>query len=64
MKSLALSIYKKARHFAEGRGILIADTKMEFGSKDGELLLIDELLTPDSSRLGLYINDNRRQALC
>jgi phosphoribosylaminoimidazole-succinocarboxamide synthase len=45
-----LAIYKKARDFAEGRGIIIADTKMEFGVKDKKLLLIDELLTPDSSR--------------
>jgi phosphoribosylaminoimidazole-succinocarboxamide synthase len=50
LKSLSLSVYKKARDFAEGRGIIIADTKMEFGIKDGKLLLIDELLTPDSSR--------------
>jgi phosphoribosylaminoimidazole-succinocarboxamide synthase len=50
LKSLSLSIYKKARDFAEGRGIIIADTKMEFGIKDGKLILIDELLTPDSSR--------------
>jgi phosphoribosylaminoimidazole-succinocarboxamide synthase len=50
LKSLSLSIYKKARDFAEGNGILIADTKMEFGIEDGKLLLIDELLTPDSSR--------------
>ena len=50
MKSVALAIYKMARDFGEKRGILIADTKMEFGTKDGKLLLIDELLTPDSSR--------------
>jgi len=50
LKSLSLCIYKKARDFAEGKGILIADTKMEFGIKDGRLLLIDELFTPDSSR--------------
>jgi phosphoribosylaminoimidazole-succinocarboxamide synthase len=50
LKSLSLAIYKRARDFAEQRGILIADTKMEFGVKDGKLLLIDELLTPDSSR--------------
>ena len=37
---------------------------MEFGSKDEKLLLINELLTPDSSRFGPYINGNRRQALC
>jgi phosphoribosylaminoimidazole-succinocarboxamide synthase len=45
-----LTLYKKAREYAEERGILIADTKMEFGVKDGKLILIDELLTPDSSR--------------
>ena len=50
LKSLSLAVYKRARDFAEQRGIIIADTKMEFGSKDGKLLLIDELLTPDSSR--------------
>jgi phosphoribosylaminoimidazole-succinocarboxamide synthase len=50
LRSLSLAVYKKARDFAEGRGIVIADTKMEFGIKDEKLLLIDELLTPDSSR--------------
>jgi len=50
VKSLSLAIYKTARDFAEKRGILIADTKMEFGVRSGELILIDELLTPDSSR--------------
>jgi phosphoribosylaminoimidazole-succinocarboxamide synthase len=50
LQSLSLSVYKKARDFAEGRGIIIADTKMEFGMKNGKLILIDELLTPDSSR--------------
>jgi phosphoribosylaminoimidazole-succinocarboxamide synthase len=45
-----LQIYERACWFAEKRGIIIADTKMEFGIKDGELILIDELLTPDSSR--------------
>ena len=50
LRSLTLAIYKKARDFAENRGILIADTKMEFGTRDGKILLIDELLTPDSSR--------------
>lgn len=50
VKSFSLAIYKKARDFAEQRGILIADTKMEFGLKDGKVILIDELLTPDSSR--------------
>ncbi len=50
VRSLSLAIYKKARDFAEQRGILIADTKMEFGTRNGKLFLIDELLTPDSSR--------------
>jgi phosphoribosylaminoimidazole-succinocarboxamide synthase len=50
LKSISLAIYKKARDIAEEKGILIADTKMEFGIKDGKLILIDELLTPDSSR--------------
>ena len=50
LRAVSLAIYKKARDFAETKGILIADTKMEFGLKDGNLILIDELLTPDSSR--------------
>lgn len=50
LKLLSLAIYKKARDVAEKKGIIIADTKMEFGIKDKNLILIDELLTPDSSR--------------
>ena len=50
VRSISLAVYKKARSFAEAKGILIADTKMEFGVKGGKLILIDELLTPDSSR--------------
>jgi len=50
VRSISLAIYKKARDFAEQRGILIADTKMEFGVSGEKLILIDELLTPDSSR--------------
>jgi len=50
LKSASIHVYKKARDFAEQRGILIADTKMEFGVRAGKLILIDELLTPDSSR--------------
>ena len=50
VRSITLAVYKKARDFAEAKGILIADTKMEFGVKGGKLILIDELLTPDSSR--------------
>jgi phosphoribosylaminoimidazole-succinocarboxamide synthase len=50
VKALSLAIYSRARTFAEKQGIIIADTKLEFGLIDGELILIDELLTPDSSR--------------
>jgi len=50
LRSISVAIYKMARDLADEKGILIADTKMEFGLKDGKLLLIDELLTPDSSR--------------
>lgn len=46
----ALSIYEAARSYAAGRGIIVADTKFEFGFIDGALHLIDEVLTPDSSR--------------
>ncbi len=46
----SLKIYEKAARKAEAKGIIIADTKFEFGLRDGELILIDELLTPDSSR--------------
>jgi len=50
LKTLSIAIYEKAGGIAEKKGIIIADTKMEFGIKDGKLILIDELLTPDSSR--------------
>lgn len=46
----SLAIYERAVGIAAASGIIIADTKMEFGLLDGELILIDELLTPDSSR--------------
>jgi phosphoribosylaminoimidazole-succinocarboxamide synthase len=46
----SLAIYSFARQHAQARGIIIADTKMEFGLDDDKLILIDELLTPDSSR--------------
>lgn len=46
----SIALYKEAATYALDRGIIIADTKMEFGLLDGELILIDELLTPDSSR--------------
>ncbi len=50
MRDLSLQIYTEAREYARKRGIIIADTKFEFGKLDGELILIDEVLTPDSSR--------------
>jgi phosphoribosylaminoimidazole-succinocarboxamide synthase len=50
LKDLTLSIYGKASDFARARGIILADTKFEFGVIDGEITLGDEVLTPDSSR--------------
>jgi phosphoribosylaminoimidazole-succinocarboxamide synthase len=50
LRDVTLSVYRKARAMAEKKGIIIADTKMEFGMYEGRLILIDELLTPDSSR--------------
>jgi phosphoribosylaminoimidazole-succinocarboxamide synthase len=50
VKNLSLEIYSAGREHAENKGIILADTKFEFGSMDGKLLLIDEVLTPDSSR--------------
>src|SRR6266481_6348731 len=50
VRGLSLQIYKAGRDHAAQRGIIVADTKFEFGTVDGKLLLIDECLTPDSSR--------------
>jgi phosphoribosylaminoimidazole-succinocarboxamide synthase len=50
VEELALQVFKLASEYARERGIVIADTKFEFGLLDGELVLIDECLTPDSSR--------------
>jgi phosphoribosylaminoimidazole-succinocarboxamide synthase len=47
---ISMRVYDRARTIAARGGIIIADTKMEFGTVDGKLILIDELLTPDSSR--------------
>jgi len=49
-RDYALALYRYARDYARQRGIIIADTKFEFGITDGKLILIDEALTPDSSR--------------
>lgn len=50
VEELSLSIYKKGRDYAAEKGIIVADTKFEFGEVDGRIMLIDEVLTPDSSR--------------
>lgn len=50
LRDISMSIYLNARKTAEKKGVIIADTKFEFGIHNGELILIDELLTPDSSR--------------
>lgn len=50
VRELTLEIYRRAATYARRRGIIIADTKFEFGFADGELILADEVLTPDSSR--------------
>ena len=50
VQEISLTLYLKAQAWAEPRGIILADTKFEFGLADGKLLLIDEVLTPDSSR--------------
>ncbi|HEX8948837.1 MAG TPA: phosphoribosylaminoimidazolesuccinocarboxamide synthase [Dissulfurispiraceae bacterium] len=50
LRDASLKVYMRARELAEKKGIIIADTKMEFGLYEGNLILIDELLTPDSSR--------------
>lgn len=50
VRDLSLTIYKKGAEIAAQRGIIIADTKFEFGLYNGEIILIDEVLTPDSSR--------------
>jgi phosphoribosylaminoimidazole-succinocarboxamide synthase len=50
LRDLTLTIYRRAAAYAETKGIIIADTKFEFGYFDGKLILADEVLTPDSSR--------------
>jgi phosphoribosylaminoimidazole-succinocarboxamide synthase len=50
LKDASITIYNRCRSYARSRGFIIADTKMEYGLDDGRLMLIDELLTPDSSR--------------
>jgi phosphoribosylaminoimidazole-succinocarboxamide synthase len=50
LRDVSIALYKKASTYAESKGIIVADTKFEFGINNGELILIDEVLTPDSSR--------------
>lgn len=50
IRKLSIELYLKGSEYAETKGIMIADTKFEFGILDGEVILIDEVLTPDSSR--------------
>lgn len=50
LRELSLKLYTKASNYAESKGIIIADTKFEFGFYEGRIILIDEVLTPDSSR--------------
>ena len=50
VKELSFALYKKASEYAYSKGIIIADTKFEFGIRDGGIVLIDEIFTPDSSR--------------
>ena len=50
VRDLSLAVYRAGTEWAESCGIIIADTKLEFGYADGRLILIDEVLTPDSSR--------------
>lgn len=50
LQELSLALYERGSGIAEERGIIVADTKLEFGLFEGRVILIDELLTPDSSR--------------
>jgi phosphoribosylaminoimidazole-succinocarboxamide synthase len=50
VREVSLALYRAAHSFAQTKGFLLADTKFEFGLRDGQLLLIDEAFTPDSSR--------------
>jgi phosphoribosylaminoimidazole-succinocarboxamide synthase len=50
LRELSVDVYRQAAEYARSRGILLADTKFEWGLVDGEVILVDEVLTPDSSR--------------
>ena len=62
MKKTALDIYNSASEYGFKKGIIIADTKMEFGISNNELTLVDELLTPDSSRFWPLVKYERGRA--
>lgn len=61
LKDISFSVYEKASRYGEQMGILIADTKFEFGLKDGKIVICDELLTPDSSRF--WIKENYAEGI-
>ena len=50
LKEISLQLYRMGRDYAKEKGIILANTKFEFGIKEGQIYLIDEVLTPDSSR--------------
>ena len=50
IRNASMAVYKKASDYAQTRGIIIADTKFEFGIHNDDIIIIDEVLTPDSSR--------------
>ena len=53
LRETSITVFRNATDFAEQRGLILSDTKFEFGLIEGELTIIDELLTPDSSRFWL-----------
>jgi phosphoribosylaminoimidazole-succinocarboxamide synthase len=61
LRAASIAIYRRAREIAETKGIIIADTKLEFGLEGDRIRLIDELLTPDSSRFGPQPITNREE---
>ena len=62
LRELSLQIYRDASKHASEHGVIIADTKFEFGLVDDELILVDEVLTPDSSRFWSVSNYKPGQA--
>src|SRR5207302_6883219 len=58
VRDVSLRLYDAGARYAESRGVILADTKFEFGELDGDILVIDEMMTPDSSRY--WPNDEYR----